>query len=392
MAYTDIMISTPNNNARSSHSNSIITDNGSVLFATMEASDNSLSLSTSFDDALTWGDKSHVKAAQIVGCATWYDKWTPGDTGNVMYLAYIDTTSDDVLFRTYDTSTGLFGTEVVVFAGASVGTTVNTCIAITKAIGGNLYIAFDIDGGTETGFYRSTDGGATWTSRSNVNEAASTDYYLLGPGFAADNQDIICIFWDRSANELSRKLYDNSGDAWAETSIAGSMTAVASNVSTPQFSITVDDANNKILMSAWSNRNTVGAKLRIWSLDESSITEKTNVVSSSLGNQQCCGLTIMPNAGNLLCFYIGDSAGTGPYNVFYKISTDGGTTWGAETRHSSYARVYVYLSVCLVITSTYFYTVFQLDASTVDATYISAVLPSSGGSSVAPILGDFILQ
>ena len=41
-----------------------------------------------------------------------------------------------------------------------------------------------------------------------------------------DNQDIVMIYWDRSANELSIKKYDDSEGAlgsWSETSIAASM-------------------------------------------------------------------------------------------------------------------------------------------------------------------------
>lgn len=363
--------------------------------------DNSLYY-TRTTDGHTWNDPAAIKSLGGVqsGFAVWYDKWTPGDTGTVIHLTYFDQTGDDVFYRAFDWTGETLGTEVTIFAGASTGAGANTCISITKAIGGNLYVGFDIDGGTEVGFYRSVDAGANWTSQADVNEAASTDYYYLAPGFAADTQDIICIFWDRSASEISRKLYDDSADSWAETSIAGSMTAIPASTCAPQFSITVDDANNKILLAAWSNRDTANADLRFWSIDESSITEGTNVVEDSGDDQQMCALSYNPDTGILYCFYGGKSdgsetAGTS-IRIYYKTSTDLGTTWGSETQMTVGARNFDYLMTFPLFFGTGptldFAAMTESQTSTIDTLLYSANVFDTGGGVATPMFGGGIIQ
>ena len=342
--------------------------------------DNGLYVSYSSDGGFGWVSPALIKSTGSNSIAAlWYDKTTPGNTGAIIHIVYMDSTSDDVLYRPLDTASGIsLGTETTVFAGASTGAVANTALSITRAIGGNLYVAFDMDGGTETGFYRSVDAGANWTSRTDVNEATS-DYYHLAPGFAADTQDIICIYWDRSTSELSRKLYDDSGNSWAETSIAGSMTAIANSTSSPQFAITVDDANNKILLVAWSNRTTVNADLRFWTIDEIGIVEGTNVVLNSSGSQQGCAICLATDTTTIYVYYGGASSGSDA-NIYYKTSTDAGSTWSAEVRLSNGDGAYPHLITSMLITGE-FAASFIYDGSGPDSFYISVLVPSgsSGG-------------
>lgn len=339
----------------------------------------------STDNEITWSDPAIVSSTgQMQGVAVWYDKWTPGNTGTIIHLAYFESTTDDVFYKQLDTNGDTLGSEITVFAGASTGTVNNTCIALTRAIGGNIYVAFDIDGGTEKGFYRSTDGGGSFASRTESMEGA--DYFLLAPGFAADTQDIICIFWDRSASEISRKLYDDSGNSWAETSIATSMTAISSATASPQFSITVDDPNNKILLAAWTNRDTALADLRFWSIDESTITEGTNVVANGTDDQQLCALAYESVSGDLYCFYGGKSDGSETVgtaiNIYYKISTDDGTTWGNETAITQSAR-----NFDMLFTSPIFATdltvMYQAQTAGIDTLLASVKLPTSARARMA---------
>lgn len=356
--------------------------------------DNGLYVTTSTDGGFSWSSPASLRSSAINSVVSvWYDKWTPGNTGTIIHVAYIDAVTDDVFYRPVDAASAVpsLGTEVVIFAGASTGVIANMCLSITRAIGGNLYCAFDMDGGTETGFYRSTDAGSTWGSRTDVNEPPGTDYYLLAPGFAADNQDIICIYWDRSASEISRKLYDDSGDSWSESSIAGSMTAIATSTTSPQFALSVDDANNKILLVAWTNRNTVNADLRFWTIDESSITEGTNVVLNSAGSQQGCTIALNTQTGVLYVFYGGNSSAS-DLDVFYKTSSDNGASWSSETELSNGQGAYSFLITSPLFTGD-FTACFGYDGAGPDSLFISALFPSAGGNNVAaPILGGYVLE
>lgn len=399
MARAEVMVNLLGTNQRSCHAAYLVKTPAGVLYDVFCcALDGVLYWTKSSDNGFTWTNPIAIRTlgTSNSGFAIWYDKWTPGDSGTKIHVWAFDASADDVIYRTVDTNDDSLGTLAVVFAGASTATAPSTCISGTKAIGGNLYVAFDIDGGTEVGFYHSTDAGATWAVRTDVNEAANSDYYLLAPGFAADTQDIICIFWDRSADEISRKLFDASGNAWSETSIAGSMVDVATSTSGTHFSIAVDDANNKILLAAWSASDTANADLRFWTIDETTITEQTNVVLNSTDDQGMCAVGLATDTSTIYVFYGGKSDGSETFataiNIYYKTSTDGGATWGSETLLTTMTRGYDYLMTFPVFTGD-FGAKMRVQGSVPPLLY-SVLLPSGGGGGgvVTSIFGGGLVR
>jgi hypothetical protein len=396
MARAEIALGPIASTHRSAQSSYIVKTPGAVLYtAYITQVDNTLYWVKSSDGGFTWTDPVAIKAISTPGSfGLWYDKWTPGDTGTKIHFWYFNATDDDVAYRSLDTASDTLGTEVVVFAGASTGATANTCISGTKAIGGNLYVAFDIDGGTETGFYRSTDAGASFGARTDMNEATS-DYYLLAPGYAADTQDSLCIYWDRSADEISRKIYDDSANTWAETSIAGTMADLASTTAAPMFSIAVDDANNKILLAAWSASDTANADLRFWTVDETTITEKTNVVLNSTDDQGMCAVGLATDTTTIYVYYGGKSDGSETaytaLNIYYKTSTDGGTSWGSETKLTTLTKGYDYLATFPVFTGD-FGVQMESQTAAIDTLLYSALLPSGGGGLATSLFGGGVVS
>jgi hypothetical protein len=343
----------------------------------------------SIDSGVVWGTPVvvyNVVATNMVG--VWYDRWTDAASGDVIHIAFCETGTDDIHYRSLTVTTDTLGSDVVVFAGTSVVTATGDCmLSITKARGGNLYIGFDMDGGAETGFYRSTDSGATWGARTDLNEVTS-DYYVLVPGFAADNQDIMAIYWDRSADEISRKVYDDSANSWAETSIAGTMADVNSLTDGQQLGIATDLANSRIFLAAWSGRDTVNADLRFWHVSESAITEQTNVVLNSGDDQAMCTVALETDTGDIYVFYGGKSdgseeaTGTSVLNIYYKVSTDDGATWGAETKlNTSPVAQYTFLTCTPRFTGGNYGVLYTRTFSTVeDAPIVSvpSVFPEAG--------------
>lgn len=300
---------------------------------------------------VTWNAPVLVKSGiTLAGLAVWFDKWTPGDSGTVIHLAYYETTTGDVFYRALDTNGDALGTEITVFNGASGAAGANGALAVAKSRAGRILVAYDIDGGTETGFNKSNDYPVTGfgAALGNPNEGASTDYYLLFPGNDADSADMWMVFWDRSANELSLKVYDDSANSWSETSIATGMTDLVASTAVPQFAGAVRNSDGHLLLLAWENADTVNAKLRCWDVNgAASITEKTNVVTASTDDQAMCALGIDTDADTLYAFYAGKTDGTetaySALNVYYKTSANGGTTWGAETLLSGAARPVAFL-------------------------------------------------
>lgn len=303
----------------------------------------------STDRGFNWSARVVVFAGTATNFALWYDRWSDIAAG-LIHCAYSESATDDTLYRSVDTeNSDTLGTQTVIFAGAS--TASGGMLSITRARGGNLYCRTVIDAGAEGGFFRSTDVGGTWASRT-VNEAlATTDQMILLPGFAADNQDIMGFFWDASANEISRQLYDDSANTWAETSIAASMTDTVATASFPHFAAAVDLTNSRNLLAAWSAVDLVNSDLRVWHVTESAITEVTNVVTDSTDDQGLCAIGIDVNDANTwYVFYAGASDGSETWNtavaLYYKMTKDAGTTWSSEQAVGTPATTKNWMAAC----------------------------------------------
>lgn len=294
----------------------------------------------STDGGQTWATPVQIASTSfsqsITQFAAWADWWS-GVAGGLIHLAYTDSNDGDVKYRSIDTaSSDTLSSVTVIFAGASTAGTSNA-ISISRARGGNLYCAFNIDGGSEDGFARSTDVGATWAARADHSEAAA-DMWLLLPGHAADNQDMMMFFWDVSVNEISRKLYDDSANTWAETSISTGMVDAPQSAAFPHFAAFVDLDNSQNVLAAWNGIDTANADLKCWTVTESAITAVTDIVTNGTDDQGLCALSKDVYSGTWWAFYCGASDGSetwnGALNVYAKKSTDGGTTWSAEEKVS----------------------------------------------------------
>ena len=313
-----------------------VVESGANRYVFFIDSNTDLVYAKSTDRGRTFATPVVIHAGTYEKFAVWSDKWTPGDSGTTVHIWGIESGIHDVNYFSLDVSTdtlGNGGAPIVVLAGTSVVTTSgNMEISGAKSRGGNLYVAFDIDGGTETGFYRSTDAGATWAARTDCNEATS-DFYLLFPGNDADNQDMYLVYWDRSADEISLKVHDDSANSWGETSIATGMADVATNAVQPQFSGAVRLSDGHLLIAAWNSRDVGTADLLTWDINgAASITAKANIITN-IDDCQCVNLALGPTE-TVHATYIGKSDGTETVStavkIYRKSSIDGMATWGAE--------------------------------------------------------------
>lgn len=296
-----------------------------------------LAYAKSADRGVTWAE-TVVHAGSYEHIGVWFDRWTPGDSGTVIHIWGMEGGANNVNYFSLDVATGSLGnggTPIVVYDGASLSTFSNTVeLSGAKSRGGNLYVAFDGDGGTEHGLYRSVDAGANWTARTSPVEGAFTsDKFLLYPGNEADNQDMWLVFWDSSASEISLKTYDDSANSYAEQSISGSMTDVATSTVRQQFSGTIRLSDSHLFLVAWNSRDVSTSDLKCWDINGSgSITAKTDVVTNA-DDCDAAGLAL-DHREHLHCTYLGKADGSETaqtaLTVNRKSSADGGTTWSAE--------------------------------------------------------------
>jgi hypothetical protein len=356
----------------------IIVDTNGYMWHPYVQSGSQVMLRKSVNGGLSWQEAIAISTpTTITNWACWFDRWS-GISGDKIHFAYANSADDDINYRNNDVGTATLGTQTVVFAGAS--TAAGGALSITRARGGNLVVAGSIDAGAEDGCWKSTDVGATWAAAiADASEAATQDQYMLAPGWNADTQDVMLFFWDASANEISVKRYDDSANTWGETSVAASMTDITAATSFPHYNVCVDLTNSQNLLVAWSNVDTLNSDLRCWKVTDTTITETTtNVVLNSTDDQAFCAIGIDTVTEYWYVWYCGTSGGTETVytdlNVYYKVSTDGGATWGAENKVSDpdNNRTYIIKSIACTPRFTRKWICSWFNDSTVDDVYVSA--------------------
>jgi len=314
-----------------------ITNGDLYLFYGDTGSD--LAFKKSTDEGHSWSNSTIIFAGTITGFAVWYDRWSDIAAG-LIHLAYTESGTSDTLYRTVNSeSSDALSTQTVAHAGTSAITT-GSCVSITRSKGGNIYVKTTIDAGAEGGFYRlpnaNVPNGAWDAARTNTEALATLDNWHLVPGFAADNQDIMAIFCDASVTELSRYIYDDSANTWAETSIDATITELTPATAYPNYSVAVDLTNSQIVLIAWSAVDAASQDLRCWTITESAITAKTDAVANATDDCGLCAMSIDLQTGYWYAFYAGNSDGSETWasalNIYYKGSTDSGSTWSPQTK------------------------------------------------------------
>jgi hypothetical protein len=239
----------------------------------------------------------------------------------------------NVWYRPLDTSDDSLGTETVIFDAVTIGTNqTGQHVSITKSRGGHLYASANVDNGTEVGFFRSDDAGATWDTLTEDYEAAP-DTMMLLPGGLADNQDIWAVYNDASANAVTLKTYDASGDTWTESATIVTQVENSSvTVGYYPWGASIRPSDNHLILAIWTERDAATGDFRVFDIaDGATITEKTALATDK--DDSYFPQVYIDPADRIYVSYTGkldgsETLGT-TVNVYYAVSTDGGTTWAS---------------------------------------------------------------
>ncbi len=294
------------------------------------------------DGGATWTDNKTIVNGGVEQFACWFDRETPGDTGTLVHVVWVDNTgsagSEDCHYNYVDIDADSIGTERTVDGSITVSTTSqNNRLGITKTVSGNIITAFSTQ--TEIQCNRSTDLFVSSNDvRSDVFETAiEEDQILLFPANTGDNDDACAIFWDRSADEISVKMYDESGNSWTETSISGSM--VASTFRAGNMDASVRHSDNHILLAAHSGEDTAGDDIKTWDLTVDSISTPTVTAKADMVSSQAesglIGMVINQQTDDVYVAYAKGGTYLSSTDVVFYKSTDGMANW--DVTESSYS-------------------------------------------------------
>ncbi len=295
------------------------------------------------DGGATWSLLTTIDSinGDLLRFAMWFDQWTTGEIGTTIHMTWQGettpgTTRDGLWYAQFDTVSEATRNKqrIAEFSGES-GGHFHT-IGITKARGGALDIGLGSSGGLF--FYRSVDGGATWVKKADFIENTS-DRWIMQFGNETDAQDIWVAYLDVSDNEVSLKVYDDSGDSWAETSIDASGNVFTGNEDMTMAQASIRHADGHMILAFWSQHLNAAADLKIYDINGAgSITAKTDVETNFVNRG--LGLTIVQNTdpATIYVFFGDASGGASSVDIFYRKSEDGGATWGASVQLNTTTR------------------------------------------------------
>jgi len=296
------------------------------------------------DGGQTWGSQVAINGTTAGGnISIWYDRWTPSDTGTTIHIAFRNDSTNTLKYSSLNTSTDTLGTIYTIHTqSVSQPWSWNgNRFSITKSRGGYLFVMSREEVGATTAFERSTNGGQTWTTRTSFIEDGE-DREMLLPGNDTDTNDIAVVQMDDSADTVYYAMYDDSLNSWGTKKTIGSLEATDYCDDCWGMDVTVRHSDGKGIVSWWTAIDNAGADLKVAELTLTSAGTATVLtdVRTNSDNSGEAGIFIDNNSDDIYVAYLRSASAitwaTGTTkDVYYKKSTDGGTTWGSETQFNT---------------------------------------------------------
>ncbi len=294
-------------------------------------SGNDLHYRKTTNSGTSWATERTIKTGDLSKFAIWYDKWTDGDTGDVIHIFYGDTGEDNLYYNSFSTSDDTLDGEVTVLAGVSIISSDWTAssLSITKSRGGNIYVGGWGDNDGERGFWRATDSPAiSFSSRADVTDGTTVDRIMFLAGNEADSNDIWSIYQDVSADEITLKVYDNSENSWSESA---AIDTIVEHVERFGFDSMDRHSDGHAILVMWNDDTNANADLVIHNItDASTFSEVADIVTND-NAYGISGLLINQQNDDL---YVAYQTATTTGHIVYQLSQDNGTTWDGETAMS----------------------------------------------------------
>ncbi len=278
------------------------------------------------------------------GVTVWYDRWTPGDTGQLIHICiwHESLIRQFGKYITLDTAGDTLATvENDIRSAGVVGTSAGRDVGMVKMEDGTLYTSFVT--GTQHEVWVSTDAGVNWSALSaHPGSAQRLDRFAMFPTDSADNKDLMRLEWDTGTDEWLANIWDDSVPSWTQTTIgtAGDFiwdtAAGSSGPIATQWASTFDQANKQAIVVGHEDKVGVSHDLRVftvhWDGTTLTITEKAKILTATSTLHSVC-ILIDNNTGDIIVHY---TDGTDTSTVIQQvISTDGGSNWSSPVQISS---------------------------------------------------------
>ncbi|MGH9910315.1 MAG: hypothetical protein ACRD32_06705, partial [Nitrososphaerales archaeon] len=349
----------------------IVTVNSTHAYSFFLDVGDDINYTSTTDGGATWTAGVDIPLGAFQGLAVWYDRWTPNDNGDLIHIAYYDTAGDKIFYTQFNASTNTAvasNIDTVVNENACAGSCLGVLsgtgvndIAVTKSTNGTIFVG-TVDALLPLGSLspiRKCSSGCTATTGWKSAGIPTTPWIDADNGdhsivmLPLSNSSIVVISNDVLSDllEFSTFNYASNGNWTAWTTIAPSI--IDNTNAQHSLSGTVKLSNNDLYVSVVFNTNTTdSSEINVFKYNTSKSwtrltdpwdngTDTTSkIIDSSIG--------IDANSGHLYVTYIREANGAAPptdRDVYYKVSTDDGSTWSTEQRVSDSSEYYSQVSM-----------------------------------------------
>jgi len=241
------------------------------------------------------------------------------DSNNILHLVYEEYTMiDSELYYKKSTNGGqTWSAPVRLTWNAGLSMEPSICVDSTN----NIYVVWEDDspGDSEIYFKRSTNGGGTWSSLQRLTWNSRDS---LNPKIKSSAGSTLHIVWHERLNSTNYEIYykksTNSGTTWTPPT---RLTWTSNNARYPE--IAIDPAGN--IHVAWEYGD-IGDKEIYYkqSLDNGNTWSTVSRLTWMGGESRDPTMAADVN-GTIAIAWNDDNSG--PYDIYYKESTDSGITW-----------------------------------------------------------------
>jgi BNR repeat-containing family member len=178
-------------------------------------------------------------------------------------------------------------------------------------------------GNAEIYYKKSGDGGASWGSTKRLTWTSGDCYE---PAIAIDSNDTIHVVWDSDAPGNYEIFYKRSSDGGASWTATQRLTASSGWSEYPAIGV---DSNNTISV-VW--QDSLPGNLEIYCRQSTNGGTNWGAVKRLTWTSGWSEYPAMAIASGNTIYVAWDDDTPGSSEIYYKKSTDGGTTWGASKR------------------------------------------------------------
>jgi hypothetical protein len=286
---------------------------------------------------MSWSGTTTVDAqTDCFQIQVWYDRWTPGDSGNYIHIATIDANPDDTWYNRLDTDgdTLLMGSTPVSVATAQGGTLgVGTNgTSITKGTDGTVYIS-SIDASDSYVMECSASCwiAGSWTETGTNPFGLTNNYAILAP---LPNGDILAIHRDIVLEDIGSKVWNNGAGTWDAGTTTFDSHAPDNTTYDIGMAMTVSPTTGDIYLAYVASSTGLGAddQIRTATYSGGTWTTKKEVIRYTEKGITNVAIALDANNDDV---YVAYSARTTPGtlgtgNIYWRKSVDDMASWTYE--------------------------------------------------------------